>query len=265
MKNILVLIHDDVGQEARVQAALDVTRAVEGHLTCLDVAPIMPFVGDDMDVSGGAMLMALERESETANRSKLEPRIAAEGVPYKWIDTSDYFEPALEKAAALADLVVVNLADPDLPNAEERALAGSLALKSGRPVLAVPEESRGFAATGTALVAWDGSPQAAHALSAAVPLLALAKSVIVLEVEDSSIQLPAEEAASYLSRHGIGAIIERVAAYPIADSLLARLRTGRFDYLVMGAFGHSRLTEALFGGVTRRLLQASAVPLLIAH
>jgi len=118
------------------------------------------------------MLIALERESETANRSMLEPRIAAEGVPYSWLDTTDYLEPALEKAAALADIVVVNLADPDRCTADERALAGSLALKAGKPVLAVPNQSRGFDAAGAALVAWDGlnRPGFVEAFDADLPI-----------------------------------------------------------------------------------------------
>jgi nucleotide-binding universal stress UspA family protein len=264
MKNILVLVHDDAGQEARVQAALDVVRAVDGHLTCLDVAAIMPFVGEDVGVSGGAMLISLEQEREAANRSKLEPRIAAEGVPFSWVDTTDYFEAALERAAALADFVVVNLADPELADADERALAGRLALEAGKPILAVPEKARGFDAAGSALVAWDGSREASHALCAAVPLLRLAEGVTLLEIDDGSVRVPAEEAAAYLSRHGVHAAIVREPGGPVADAILGRCGVGT-AYLVMGAFGHSRMTEALFGGVTRRLLRESPVPLLIAH
>jgi hypothetical protein len=94
MKNILVLIHDDSGQEARIQAALDVARAVRGHLTCLDITAIMPFVDESIGVSGGATLMEMERLNECANRARLEPRIRNEDVPSNWIETTDYLEPA---------------------------------------------------------------------------------------------------------------------------------------------------------------------------
>lgn len=46
MKTLLLLVHDDAGQEARLQAALDLTRALDGHLTCVDIAPIPVFAGD---------------------------------------------------------------------------------------------------------------------------------------------------------------------------------------------------------------------------
>lgn len=265
MKNILVLIHDDAGQEARLQAALDVTRAVDGHLIALDVSLVTPFVGDAVGISGGAMLLDVERRTEAANRARLEPRLAGEGVSWSWIDTMDYVEPALEKAAALADLIVVNRALDSLPEPDMRQVAASLIVHSGKPVLAVPDDADGLNVAGRALVAWDGSRQAADALGAAVPLLRVAEKVTIVEVEDGSIATPAEEAAAYLSRHGIRAVIVRKSGRSAAEGILDSACGGPFDYLVMGGFGHSRTMEALFGGVTRRLLDDCPIPILIAH
>lgn len=263
MKNVLVLVHDDEGQEARLQAALDVTRALRGHLTCLDVSPIVPFIGDTVGVSGGAILVDLERETESVNRARMRRRIEAEDVAWSWLDVTDYFETALESAATLADLIVVNRTLDELPLPDLRNLAASLVMQSGKPILAVPAETRGFAAAGSALVAWNGSREASAALGAAVPLLSLARSVTIVEVDDHLPRLPAEEAASYLSRHDIHAEIVRRPDGGIAESLLALAHS--HDYLVMGAFGHSRTREALFGGVTRSLLRESTIPLLLAH
>ena len=263
MKNILVLVHDDEGQEARLQAALDVTRALNGHLTCLDVSPIVPFIGDTVGVSGGAILIDLERETEAANRARIHKRIEAEDVAWSWLDTTDYFETALDSAATLADLIVVNRALDQLPLPDLRNLAASLVLQSGKPILAVPAECRGLDVAGAALVAWNGSREASAAIGAAVPLLSLARSVSIVEVDDSTPRLPAEEAAAYLSRHGIHAEIMRWPEGRVAEGLIALAHA--HDYLVMGAFGHSRSREALFGGVTRSLLRESPIPLLLAH
>jgi nucleotide-binding universal stress UspA family protein len=263
MKNVLVLVHDDSGQEARLQAALDATRALNGHLTCLDVSPIVPFIGDTIGVSGGAILMELERETETANAARMRERLAGEDVPWTLNQVTGYFEQALEEAAALADLIVVNRASDDLPLPDLRGLAASLVLRCGRPILAVPEETRRFDATGAALIAWDGSREASAALTAAVPLLALASSVTIVEIDEGELSVPAEDAAAYLSRHGIHAQIMRWPDGRVAEGLIA-LAPAK-DYLVMGAFGHSRLRERLFGGVTRQLLQESPIPLLLAH
>jgi len=263
MKNVLVLIHDDPGQEARLQVALDATRALNGHLNCLDVAPIVPFVGDMTGISGGAMLLELERETESINAARTRERLAAEDVPWTLTKVTGYFEIAIEEAARLADVIVVNRACADLPLPDLRGLAASLVLRSGRPILAVPEETRRFDAAGDALVAWNGSREVSTALGAAIPLLALARSVTIVEIDQVDASPPAEDAAAHLSRHGIHAQILRWPEGRVAEGLLALAQAK--DYLVMGAFGRSRLREALFGGVTRQLLQDSPIPLLLAH
>ena len=267
MKNVLLLIHDDSGQEARLQAALDVTRAVNGHLTCLDVSVVVPLVGADLGVSGGAMLIGLECENETDNRARTYPRLGKEDVSWNWIDATDYLEPALEEAAGLADLIVVNRQLDSFPLPDMRTLAAGLVVKSGKPILAVPETVTGFNANGDALVAWNGSREASVALTAAVPLLQLAGSVTIVEVEDGSVKTGAEEAAAYLSRHAVRATIVRAATGgdDAGTVLLAKANSEGFDYMVMGGFSHSRLYEAVFGGVTRRLLTYSQIPIFLAH
>lgn len=265
MKNILLLIHDDAGQEARLQAALDVTRALGGHLTCLDVAAVMPFVGEATGVQGGAMLIEMEMASETVNAVRLGERLRHEDVSWDWLDTVDYVEPALEKAAGLADLIVVNRALDTMALPDLRHLAAALAVRSGKPILAVPDGVRGMDVAGRALVAWDGSDAAMAALQAATPLLALAEDVTLLEVDDGSVTRPAEEAAAYLSRHGIHPRIVRLETGFAGALILAEARTRLHAYLVMGGFSHSRFREALLGGVTRRMLDESPIPLFLAH
>ena len=77
---------------------------------------------------------------------------------------------------------------------------------------------------------------------------------------------PPEEAATYLSRHGIHArAVEKITDDPISDAILTRARDIGASYIVMGAFGHSRMVEAIFGGVSLAMLQASEIPLLLAH
>jgi nucleotide-binding universal stress UspA family protein len=270
MKNILVLIHDDAGQEARLQAALDITRAVEGHLTCLDVAimQVVPCAGLGGD--GGAMILEYERVAESANKEKLAGRMAGEDVSWDWIDTCGSLELCLEEAAALSDLIVVNRRFDQFPGPDMGRVAAGLVVRSGKPILAVPDTANGFNAAGAALVAWDGSPAASAALAAAAPLLLLAERVTIVEVDDGSVKTPAEEAASYLSRHGIHPRVFRIAPFgsdgdSASDILLGKAKNGTFDYLVMGGFGHSRFVEALLGGVTRNMLARSPIPLFLAH
>ncbi|MEP7005760.1 MAG: universal stress protein [Sphingomonas bacterium] len=267
MKNILLLVHDDAGQEARFQAALDIARAVEGHLTCLDVSIVPAIVGAGYVGSAElGMLLVDERTCEATNRGKLEARLAHEDVPWDWIDATGTLARCLREASDLADLIVVNRQLDDFPLPDMRAVAGDLIVRSDKPILAVPDSLKRFE-TESAMVAWDGSPAAAAALRAAVPLFALAATVVIVEIDDVSLKAPAEEAATYLSRHGIHAVIRRLsrANKGATEVLLEQASNGEFGYAVMGGFGHLRFMEALFGGVTRAMLTRSPIPVLMAH
>ena len=267
MKNVLLLVHDDVGQEARFQAALDITRALDGHLTCLDVAVLPALTGDPYFPEGGAMLLADERAREDVNRARVAERLAHEDVTWDIAAVTGDLAPCVEAAAGLADLVVVNRKLDQFPYPDMTALVGELIVKSGKPIVAVPDGARGFNAAGRAIVAWDGSPASTAALQAATPLLKVAESVIIVEIDDGSIQTPAREAAAYLSRHGIHPLIrvEKALGRQAGDILLSEVKDRNGDYLVMGGFGHRRFREALFGGVTRKMIAESPVPLVLAH
>lgn len=265
MKNVLVLMHDDAGQEARFQAALDLARGLEGHLRCLDVVMVPAFVGDYAEMGGSAALLADEQARETENRTRMEARLRTEDVPFDWVDVTGFASPCLRDATALADLVVLNL-ELDAQYPDMRDLIGDTVLKTGKPLVAVPEAARGFDLYGHAVVAWDGSRAAEAALRAAVPLLKHAGTVTILTVDDGSVGIPAAEAAEYLSRHGIRPVVQAEPANAAAGRvILTKLRELGAAYLVMGGFGHSRFLEAAFGGVTQKMIGDCPIPLFLAH
>lgn len=267
MKNVLLLVHDDVGQEARLQAALDLTRALGGHLICLDVAILPVLAGDPYGADGSAILLQDERERESRNRTRIEERLGKEDVSWDMAAVVGDLASSIETAAGLADIIVVNRELDGFPYPRMRDVVGDLLVKSDKPIIAVPEGARGFNATGCALVAWDGSPASNAALQAATPLLQLANSVVLLVIDDGSLQDSAAEAAAYLSRHDVHPLIrsETARGRSASEVLMTEIVDRACDYVVMGGFGHRRFVEALFGGVTRKLLAESPVPLVLAH
>lgn len=267
MKNILLLVHDDAGQEARLQAALDIARALDGHIHCLDVAMRTPLIDCPYDGVGQALLLEDERRCEQENKLKLDERLQHEDVRWDWSNATGPLAGCIRNAAELADLIVLNRKLDASSYPDMRDAAAEVIVRSGKPVLAIPDDARGFAVAGRALVAWDGSPRTAAALQAAVPLLKLAGSVIVLEIDDESVATPAEEAAAYLAKYDIHARVVRDYALirPAADILLIGVEVQRADYVVMGGYSHARATEAIFGGCTRAMLTRSPVPVFLVH
>lgn len=264
MKNVLVLLHDDEGQESRLQAALDVTRAIDGHLVGLEVV-IPPAVVTDFAGTAEGMVLEYAVEHESENRARIVARLEKEDVPFSMIDAMGTPGDALQEAADLADLVVVTARPGEHTPSDARHTVSDVVVKAHRPVLAVPPECKGINLRGKALVAWDGSHAAGEALRGALPLLQLTSAVAVLQVDPDG-ELEAEDAAEYLSRHGIHAkVVQCGPESTVAATILTRAQHFEAAYVVMGAYGHSRVLETLFGGVTVGMLDKSEIPLLLAH
>jgi nucleotide-binding universal stress UspA family protein len=269
MKNVLLLVHDDAGQEARFQAALDLTRTLAGHLTCLDIERI-PELANDYFTSAGAMNYGYEEHDRSvSNRKRLEGRLADEGVLWDWVHEVGDVADLMTHSVELSDILVMNTDMKGTAIPEMRSAVSMVAIKANKPILAVPKEVLRFSASGLAIIAWDGSAAAAAAMRAATPILAYARAVHIVEIDKfHEGGVPAQDGLAYLSRHGIHAVLRQENTHgmmPVSEKLIELSERAKVDYIVLGAYGHSRLTEALFGGVTRSMLMRSPVPLLLAH
>lgn len=265
MKTILLLVHADPGQEARLRVAIHIARAINGHLACLEVAPLGAMevgVLTGYDIARGVLD---GRSCEAENRSTLTARLSREDVSWSWTDAAGDMASVILAAADLADLIILSRALETARSPDMRAIASRIVMRSGAAVLAVPEMVPRFALD-RALVAWDGGISAASALRAAIPLLNLAAAVEILSVSEGGATHDPQRAAAYLAHHGIRAGVKSVLhGMAPADTRIIEESVGwHADYVVMGAFGRGRLMES-FGGVTRRMLQDSRVPLLLHH
>ena len=266
MKNVLLLVHDDDGQEARFQTALDLTRALDGHLNCVDVTPSLVYGGNNYAGFGDAILLVDERESEALNKVQLTERLTAEDVAWTWVDATGDLANCVLEAASLSDVIVLNRALDDYPLPDMRTITSRVLMHARKPVVAVPEDAKGFRVNGRALIAWDGQESIEATVRACVPLLQLASDVEIFMTRDGAEKTEPTEAAAYLSRSGITATIKIIEdGLHAADALIIEeARQWRADYVVMGAYTHGRLMEAL-GGVTKRMLAKSEFPLVLGH
>lgn len=171
-----------------------------------------------------------------------------------------------------ADLIVASQSDPDWEMSGFVDAPERLALESGRPVLIVPYAGRFGEIGKRVMVAWSGTREGARAVFDALPLLKSADKVTLLcvvgkDADGESGQLPGAEIAASLARHGVKVTVRKTIADEIGvgDEILARLADEGSDLLVMGAYGHSRLREMVFGGVTRHILRHMTVPTLMSH
>jgi nucleotide-binding universal stress UspA family protein len=267
MRSILLPIHEDSAFDSRLLAACDLARSSNGNITCLHVRPYMELAPDPLPPMSLPVEYEAERErNRAALRARIEERLRAAGVRWDWREAQGVVTNEIARAAALADVVVLSRAVDAQYRDDPLPYASSIAIRSSAPVLAVPPELQRYDPVAPALIAWNGSQEAAAAVRAALPLLRIASAVQIFAVEESANDLPDDAVLRFLSRHDIRAeLVRRPCVRSIDRTILqaaARLRAGT---IVMGAYGRSRFVEFFLGGVTRSLLQQSPIPLLLAN
>lgn len=278
LKNIAVFV--DVSRASLVRATYAISLALRyhAHLVGIFVVPL----GWTHDPSASfirgrdAIRALIERQrtqevKATATASeRFEGAAGREGISFEFrmIRATDTSDDALFHSLH-ADLVLVGHPKPGgLPDDWS---AESMLLATGVPVLIVPNSWNAGTIAENILVAWNASREARRAIADAIPLLLRARTVSIIVVDAHMNarhgQEPGADIALYLSRHGISVTVEQVRSdgRSIARAITDHALTVGADLLVLGAYSHSRSREALFGGVTRSLLQTAAIPLFIAH
>ncbi|MEM1133304.1 MAG: universal stress protein [Pseudomonadota bacterium] len=270
MKSIVVYADTSPSMTSRTEAALDLARAHKAHITFIVVTPYSSYVA--LDPMGGVFVAnaALEsiREEETRLDDMIKKEMANEDVSWEVLHYDGDAVDCVLSAARLADMIVVSLGhDPDNPKPHSLLEVADLAEHSGCPILAIPHDQTRFAALGSAAIAWNGSHEAANAVRSAIPMLQMAKTVHIITADKEPENYPSTALARYLSRHDINAEVHDVPAgsLSIEEAIESQVKSLGAEWMVMGAWGHSRLRQTLLGGTTRHFLSESKVPLLLAH
>ena len=175
------------------------------------------------------------------------------------------------RRARYADLTLIG---PELLGGEtlkSKALEGALFF-SGKPVLVVPAGAHVTLKPRTVLVAWDSRVEASRAVRESLDLLAAAEEVRLVLVDPEASESghgaePGADAAAYLARHGAKVTVDRLprSGHTVAEVLRSHALDMSAELMVMGAYGHSRLRERIFGGVTRSMLDEPPLPILMAR
>lgn len=226
-------------------------------------------------IPGGFLGEQQRRADETAREAlaAFAARARAAGVEVRTDllggDAGPFFQ-LFAARARVADAAIVGQARPR-GDSWERALVEALLFDSGRPVLVVPYVHSGPARFARVLVAWDGTAPAARAVHDALPLMAVAEDVKVLTVQTEARGplevVPPGEVAAHLARHGVkasGETIER-RDMGVAASMLSFAADYGADLIVMGAYGHFKLRNLVFGRATSGVLDAMTVPVLMSR
>lgn len=276
VKTILLHVQNDKALDQTLETALALARACGAHLSCLHVTPIQAYVA--LDSFGGVFVMsdvfkAIEEEDELL-KERLQAELSKEDVSWDYTQTTGDVPSQLIGRAALADLIITSR-QPKRTDFQGSMIGmlGDLLHRSRTPLFVAADDGKVPDPTGRALIAWNGSFEAANAVRSSVGLLKLASEVRVFHINEQKDEaFPSTSLLEYLSRHGIHAELKVETAHPDAQDadfvsacLNAEAEQKKAAYIVMGGYSHSRISEYMFGGLTRSMLAGSTVPLFIAH
>lgn len=275
--NDMHVVVDLNGARRPTAIAADLARQLDAHLTGVALAfePVVPVYTMTTPLPTDLIVSAHEQAVNDAKSAAaaFEKIAAAAGVCYASRTTESVGSDGLEgvtRGLALSDLLVVGQQNPDVPEPMREALIEAILFQAGAPVLIIPYAGVTSFAPGRAIVAWDGSAAAAHAVRAALPLLHLAKEVVVVIVREKikrSTELAGADIATHLARHDLHVEVREItnATGDIGQTILSFAADESADWLVMGGYGHSRMREFFLGGATRGILESMTLPVLMAH
>ena len=272
--------------------ASQVAQLFSGHLECLRVvadSTALVMQAAQMDLVTSTMLADALNVVEQQNREdtrrarvtlaefcKQEDVVfddkpsGAEGVSAHWREkTGDAFDE-LTSQARFHDLVVLAGGTERKGRLPPEGI-GQIIVGCGRPVLLAAEKPRKSLAK-TIAIAWKNTPEAARAVTAAMPLLSKAERIEVLSANEEDVRAMecvdfSDSIVRQLRWHGLNAYSHFVipAGRIIPNAILETAHGLNADLLVMGGYGHSRLREFIFGGFTRRILDGVDLPVLVFH
>lgn len=225
------------------------------------MVPMLPWDHEALREGAASLLKRFEQRCHALGGASLETRLL-DGCT----------EDAMVLQSRYADLLVVGQGElTDRNPLLSTRLAGYLAVNAACPVLLMPAEPVQRALTGTIVVAWNASAEARHAVVAALPFLLRAERVVlaVFNPEQAGAlhgESPGADLAVYLARHGVSVdiVCTKTSLHAGVAIVTLALNAGA-GLIVAGAYGHNRLNEWFLGGTSMRLLQQSAIPVLMMH
>lgn len=284
---VLVPVNGSKSDAGSLHTALCLTKIIGGHIRVAFIRPkpeisSRSFHEELYPGAFKAIVAAIRRQwDETSKKSQHQFETwrtanqlhsAYEPAPgmtvsAEWQEFIGAADDVLQGIGLLADVIVLPRPN-DAFDADSYGRFETGLLQTGRPVVLAPHRQGHDFAIGRILVAWNRSPQAARAVSSALPLLRHASDVgIVLKPEGRLSRDSVAVLVDYLKWHGVRATIvaNPKKSNPAPEAILAAAKAFRANLLVMGAYTHSRLRETILGGATLHVSSNATIPVWFSH
>lgn len=253
-----------------LRVAGDLAARCDARIVGIAACQPMQWAYGDGYNSGTAILDCQDELQAELRGAEAEFRDALKGAkaPLEWRSafTTEALPYFLACEARCADLILSGVPSAGALDSARYTGLGDLVMRAGKPVLVVPQAGTRVPFERITL-AWKDTREARRAAVDSLPLLALATQVTVLEITaDAEVSVAKDrvrDVADWLVTHGISATaLAPPSRGDDAAEIDALLQAQDINLVVAGAYGHSRLREWAFGGVTHTLLKGTRSVLL---
>ncbi len=274
IKDLAVAYNGSPNANSAIKMAVQMCKKYDASLTGLYASAPIKFEGNVQRWISDEIIESLRKaEAETAREigEKFAAQTSSEGFsgPVDFFTDEGMPNAVIARQARYHDILLLGqFSDPH--DSRRNVRAEDLVLRSGRPLVIVPLNYEVVPFQEYAVVAWDGSKTAARALSDAMQILETKRRIDVVTVASSESNGSTQRLGAvikHLERHGVDArqVTLKASREGIGGTILKYCGEHKPDVLVMGAYGHAKLREDLFGGTTRYILQHMNVPVLMSH
>ncbi|MCW8916950.1 MAG: universal stress protein [Magnetovibrio sp.] len=288
IRTILVPLDGASDNNSILSNAFELARTFNAHVNVMhvraDARDAVPLFGEglsgdmveEMITSADKESVAHAEELKTVferqcfNRSipvVTQPSPGEDSETAAWIEFVGREDELLAWHGRLADLIIMSRPTEDSSPMRSLSLEAAL-FECGRPVLALPPKAEPKEMGRIVGIAWNGTAESARAVQAAIPILEQAYQVNIFTcVSEKTYSAAGDELAAYLGWRGITPKVIKFDAGPegIGMTLLDQATNAEVDMLVCGAYSHSRLMQAVLGGVTSSLMELATIPVLFSH
>ncbi|MFN7003891.1 MAG: universal stress protein [Roseinatronobacter sp.] len=276
-KSICTFLASDAQLDDLIASAHSLASRFDAHLEicCLGIDTTQS-VGFYAGAPAMIYQEALDRAREAADALETKVKHKLKNTDLRWsVDSAVLTLGGVSAYVGLksrfCDLVVLPRPYGDGRGPQDEIITEAALFDGGAPVLVLPEPGAELPEFARIVLAWNQSEEALAATRAALPLLKLADMVNVVVIDPPTHGVERSDPGGMLTqmlvRHGVPVDISVIAkTLPrISDMLRRHVQDQAGDLLVIGAYSHSRLRQAILGGTTRNLLEETKVPVLLAR
>lgn len=286
IKTILACVSSAEASATTLEVAYRIARQQDAHIEAIHVRAdprgLVPYTGEGMD---GSMIEEIMEVTEKEGGERAEKARSmfdtfcrdrgiavadrpngATGPTICWREETGREDEIVAVRGRLFDLIAVGRPLRDAPLPSPITLEAAL-LDTGRPIVIAPPTLPADSGRHVA-VAWETSPEAAATIAQALPILGKAEKVTLLYGEPAAPPAIApEEGLTRLAWNGIDATVHRFNSNDeeIGAAYLKHAASVGADFLVKGAYSHSRLRQMILGGRTRHIITHTEIPAYLAH